>query len=191
MSTCTCRPLLRPLRQRSNQVLRRVVVSDSSVLIDLERGLLFDAAFGLRIQYCVPDLLFRRNWSRTTATDCSRRAFRSSNSTGRVSSMRHAITRAPAHFRSPTPSRWRLPARSAAPCLPAMRACGGSQLPKRSLATASSGLWMRYSKANPQRRDSCTRVCSESATTHGVDCRERRSTNVFRLSSAPVAALKS
>ena len=41
-------------------MLRQVVVSDSSVLIDLERGALFDAAFGLRIQFCVPDLLFRR-----------------------------------------------------------------------------------------------------------------------------------
>ena len=41
-------------------MLQRVVVSDSSVLIDLERGSLFDAAFGLPIQFCVPDLLIRR-----------------------------------------------------------------------------------------------------------------------------------
>ena len=37
----------------------RVVVSDSSVLIDLERGSLFAAAFALRLEFCVPDLLFR------------------------------------------------------------------------------------------------------------------------------------
>ena len=39
---------------------QRVVVSDSSVLIDLERGSLSDAAFALRLRFCVPDLLFRR-----------------------------------------------------------------------------------------------------------------------------------
>lgn len=37
----------------------RVVVSDSSVLIDLERGALFAAAFALRFEFCVPDLLDR------------------------------------------------------------------------------------------------------------------------------------
>ena len=38
----------------------RVVVSDSSVLIDLERGSFFVAAFALRLEFCVPDLLYRR-----------------------------------------------------------------------------------------------------------------------------------
>ena len=37
----------------------RIVVSDSSVLIDLERGCLFDAAFALPFDFCVPDLLYR------------------------------------------------------------------------------------------------------------------------------------
>lgn len=37
----------------------RVVVSDSSVLIDLERGALFAAAFALPFEFCVPDLLYR------------------------------------------------------------------------------------------------------------------------------------
>ena len=36
----------------------RVVVSDSSVLIDLERGTLFDAVFALPFDFCVPDLLY-------------------------------------------------------------------------------------------------------------------------------------
>lgn len=39
---------------------RRVVVSDSSVLIDLERGSFFAAAFALPFEFCVPDLLYRR-----------------------------------------------------------------------------------------------------------------------------------
>ena len=39
---------------------RRVVVSDSSVLIDLERGSFFTAAFSLRLEFCVPDLLYQR-----------------------------------------------------------------------------------------------------------------------------------
>lgn len=39
---------------------RRVVLSDSSVLIDLERGSFFAAAFVLPIEFCVPDLLYRR-----------------------------------------------------------------------------------------------------------------------------------
>ena len=39
---------------------RRVVVSDSSVLIDLERGAFFAAACALDVEFCVPDLLYRR-----------------------------------------------------------------------------------------------------------------------------------
>ena len=38
----------------------RVVVSDSSVLIDLERGAFFAAAFALPIEFCVPDLLYHQ-----------------------------------------------------------------------------------------------------------------------------------
>lgn len=40
----------------------RVVVSDSSVLVDLERGDLFTSAFALQLEFCVPDLLFNREW---------------------------------------------------------------------------------------------------------------------------------
>lgn len=36
-----------------------VVVSDSSVLIDLERGELFSEAFGLDFEFCVPDIPLR------------------------------------------------------------------------------------------------------------------------------------
>ena len=35
-------------------------MSDSSVLIDLERGAFFAAAFALPLEFCVPDLLYRR-----------------------------------------------------------------------------------------------------------------------------------
>ena len=39
---------------------RRVVVADSSVLIDLERGAFFAAAVALALEFCVPDLAYRR-----------------------------------------------------------------------------------------------------------------------------------
>ena len=38
----------------------QVVVSDSSVLIDLERGAFFTAAFALPLEFCVPDLLYQQ-----------------------------------------------------------------------------------------------------------------------------------
>lgn len=38
----------------------RVLVSDTSVLIDLERGNLLEAAFNLSCELAVPDLLYRR-----------------------------------------------------------------------------------------------------------------------------------
>lgn len=38
----------------------RVLVSDTSVLIDLERGDLLDAAFELSVELAVPDILYRR-----------------------------------------------------------------------------------------------------------------------------------
>ena len=37
-----------------------VVVSDTSVLLDLERGSLLTAAFRLSCEFAVPDLLFER-----------------------------------------------------------------------------------------------------------------------------------
>ena len=37
----------------------RIVVSDSSVLIDLERGSLLAETFALQLKFCVPDLLYR------------------------------------------------------------------------------------------------------------------------------------
>ena len=44
----------------------RVLVSDTSVLVDLERGSLLEASFRLPYQFSVPDLLYERelkNWS--------------------------------------------------------------------------------------------------------------------------------
>ena len=38
----------------------RVLVSDTSVLIDVERGSLLDACFGLPFDFVVPDLLYQR-----------------------------------------------------------------------------------------------------------------------------------
>jgi hypothetical protein len=38
----------------------RVLVSDTSVVIDLERGGLLDSLFSLSLEFAVPDLLFRR-----------------------------------------------------------------------------------------------------------------------------------
>src|SRR5690554_3218621 len=38
----------------------RVLVSDTSVLVDLERGALLEASFRLPFRYCVPDLLYER-----------------------------------------------------------------------------------------------------------------------------------
>ena len=42
-----------------------VLVSDTSVLIDLEQGSLLEASFRLPVQFTVPDLLYERelkNW---------------------------------------------------------------------------------------------------------------------------------
>jgi hypothetical protein len=38
----------------------RILVSDTSVLIDLERGQLLEATFGLAWEFAVPDLLYKR-----------------------------------------------------------------------------------------------------------------------------------
>jgi predicted nucleic acid-binding protein len=37
-----------------------VLVSDTSVIIDLERGEILETAFGLAVEFAVPDLLFQR-----------------------------------------------------------------------------------------------------------------------------------
>ncbi len=38
----------------------KVLVSDTSALVDLERGSLLDAAFRLPFEFVVPDLLYER-----------------------------------------------------------------------------------------------------------------------------------
>ena len=38
----------------------RILVSDTSVLIDLERGVLLDSCFNLPFEFAVPDLLYAR-----------------------------------------------------------------------------------------------------------------------------------
>ena len=38
----------------------QVLVSDTSVLVDLERGSLLEASFSLPFQFAVPDLLYER-----------------------------------------------------------------------------------------------------------------------------------
>ena len=45
--------------------MQQVLVSDTSVLIDLKRGSLLEASFRLPFRYVVPDLLYERelkNW---------------------------------------------------------------------------------------------------------------------------------
>lgn len=58
MSISTCKPRLHVVRQPGNPVSQQVVVLDSSVLIDLEHGTLFDAAFALPLRFVSPDVLF-------------------------------------------------------------------------------------------------------------------------------------
>ena len=38
----------------------KVIVSDTSVLIDLERGSFLESIFSLPFEFAVPDLLFKR-----------------------------------------------------------------------------------------------------------------------------------
>ena len=47
----------------------KVVVSDTSVLIDLEHGLFLESAFRLPIQFTVPDLLYERELKNYSETD--------------------------------------------------------------------------------------------------------------------------
>ena len=52
----------------------RVAVSDLSVIIDLERGGLVAAAFALSLEFCVPDLLYRRELQPEFRVTSGRRA---------------------------------------------------------------------------------------------------------------------
>ena len=54
----------------------RVCVSDTSVLIDLDRGSLMEAVFGLPLELVVPDLLFERELRGHGGDDLVRRGLR-------------------------------------------------------------------------------------------------------------------
>jgi len=53
-----------------------VVVSDTSVLIDLERGSLLTASFRLRCGFAVPDLLYERELKPFGGADLRKRGLR-------------------------------------------------------------------------------------------------------------------
>ena len=58
----------------------RVLVADSSVLIvDIERGMLLEAAFSMSYEPCVPDLLYHQE-----LTDHGGKRFLASRTEGRV-----------------------------------------------------------------------------------------------------------
>ena len=50
----------------------QVLVSDTSVLVDLERGSLLDASFSLPFQFAVPDLLYERELKNYVGDDLVR-----------------------------------------------------------------------------------------------------------------------
>ncbi|MCY3941435.1 MAG: hypothetical protein OXG29_10210 [Gammaproteobacteria bacterium] len=54
----------------------KVLVSDTSVLIDVERGSLFDACFGLPFDFVVPDLLYQRELKDHGGPDLIQRGLR-------------------------------------------------------------------------------------------------------------------
>ena len=57
----------------------KVLVSDTSILIDLERGSLLEICFRLPFQFAVPDLLYERELKTTGAIICSGSACESKN----------------------------------------------------------------------------------------------------------------
>ncbi len=54
----------------------RILVSDTSVLIDLERGQLLEATFGLTWEFAVPDLLYKRELRSHNGPQLLRRGLR-------------------------------------------------------------------------------------------------------------------
>jgi hypothetical protein len=53
-----------------------ILVSDTSVLIDLERGQFLDACFDLPVEFAVPDLLYRRELAEYGGADLIARGLR-------------------------------------------------------------------------------------------------------------------
>ena len=61
-------------RRLGPEAMQQVLVSDTSVLIDLKRGSLLEASFRLAFRFVVPDLLYERelkNWGQFSFEDVS------------------------------------------------------------------------------------------------------------------------
>lgn len=71
-----------------------ILVSDTSVLIDLERGSLLEPLFGLSHAFVVPDILYQRELANNIGPDLIQRGLRvealSSNEVGRATVMTRA-----------------------------------------------------------------------------------------------------
>ena len=127
---------------------RRTVVSDSSVLVDLERGDLFAAAFALRFEFCVPDLLFKRELQQRSGDRLLALGLKvlALDASGISKAM---------HFRKMV----------AALSLPDAFA----------LAMVCFGSWTGCTTSKQQRRAGCTMVSSVFETTHDAGCQNPRS----------------
>jgi hypothetical protein len=86
-----------------------ILVSDTSVLIDLDRGGLLEAVFGLPDEFAVPDVLYDREMQGNGESSCGIWDSESKKSARQVSPMRCAIDNNAHPYRCQTVSRllWR------------------------------------------------------------------------------------
>jgi hypothetical protein len=123
-----------------------ILVSDTSVLIDLERGGFLEVMFSLPYEFAVPDVLYHQEMQGSGARVWWSLACALRKCPRRVPRTPFAIARSGGYYQSPTASRWRSPRSGRGPFLQGTTNFETS-LPARTWnVTACRGSWIGWRK---------------------------------------------
>ena len=123
-----------------------ILVSDTSVLIDLERGGFLEVVFSLPDEFAVPDVLYHQEMQGEWGARLVELGLRVEKCPRRVSRTPFAIARSGGFSRSPTASRWRSPRSGRGPFLQGTTNFETSPPARTWNVTACCGSWIGWRK---------------------------------------------
>ena len=154
-------------------------MSDTSVLIDLERGSFVEPAFRLPFEFTVPDLLYERELKAHGGPDLIRLGLRVEELDGDEVSIALGYLRRRRSLSLPDSFALALAKTNAWTLLSVTEDCVNSQKKKESPATESCGCSTGYSSTASSTGASCTPASTRLPRIRDAGCPERKSANAF------------
>src|SRR5882762_725453 len=151
-----------------------ILVSDTSVLIDLDRGGLLEAVFVLPHAFAVPDVLYDRELQGEWGEQLQRLGLRVEEVSEAGVGNALVIASSAPRCRFPTvlPSRWRKSAHGF--CSRAITRCASWRQARMLNATACYGCWTNWRKPARRAFNSCMMGCLSWLHIHDAACRRAK-----------------